>query len=79
MTTTAPTTKASAKAIDSLRLDRIIREHCEAVLAMTDGHVQDAAKILGCGWTTLYRWIREWEEADSREGKDHDHDPEPHI
>lgn len=51
----------------NLRLDRIIREHCETVLAMTGGKVKAAAGILGCGWTTLYRWIAEWREEDARD------------
>jgi transposase-like protein len=48
----------------SLRLKRVIREHCEIVLAMTDGRVRDAARVLGIGWTTLYRWIAQWKRED---------------
>jgi transposase-like protein len=51
---------------DSLKLDRVIREHCEIVLAAEEGHVRRAARVLGIAWTTLYRWIAEWKARDQK-------------
>jgi len=57
------------RASRALRLSTVTREHCEVVLGMTNGHVREAAKILGCGWTTLYRWIAEWKREDEKRTK----------
>jgi len=49
---------------NSLKLSRVIREHCELVIAAEEGHVRRAAIVLGIAWTTLYRWMAEWKAED---------------
>jgi transposase-like protein len=52
----------------SLRLRRVLREHCEIVLAMQEGRVREAARVLGVGFSTLYRWMAEWKQEDDGDG-----------
>lgn len=64
---TSPTLSPAARAgLRKLRLSRVVREHCEIVLGMTNGKVREAADILDVGFSTLYRWIGEWKREDER-------------
>lgn len=47
----------------ALNLDRAIRKHVERVLACCDTTVE-AARALGIGKTTLYRYLKAWKAED---------------
>lgn len=49
------------------KLDDVIRSHCLRVLAGHGGRVADAARALGIGRATLYRYVARW-AADAKVG-----------
>ncbi len=51
--------KYSKYADQSLSLESVIRAHVERVVS-SHPHRKEAAKLLGVGRTTLYRWLRNW-------------------
>lgn len=45
---------------DPRRLDAAIRAHIERILEECEGRKLQAAKVLGIGRTTLYRYLKKW-------------------
>jgi DNA-binding NtrC family response regulator len=45
----------------SWALEKVIRAHTLLCLAHFAGDVVKAAKALGIGKTTMYRWLKEWD------------------
>ena len=42
-------------------LDVVVRRHCELVIGLTGGNLTRAARLLGVGRATLFRWRKRWE------------------
>jgi transcriptional regulator with PAS, ATPase and Fis domain len=53
-------TRAEPPVGEQCTIDDLVRVHVENVLAHTDGHKAQAAKILGVDLSTLYRWQQKW-------------------
>jgi DNA-binding NtrC family response regulator len=52
--------KASVQMIDYKKLDFVIRAHVEKIIRECDGNALEAARILGIGKTTIYRYMKKW-------------------
>jgi len=50
---------AIISSMEDLRLETVIRAHVEKVLQRYKS-MPEAARVLGVGRTTLYRWRKEW-------------------
>lgn len=66
---------ASAKLIelrdadrDHLKLDAVIRAHCCRVLNICNGNRTEAAKVLGIGRATAFRWFVDWQRMSAGDG-----------
>jgi DNA-directed RNA polymerase specialized sigma24 family protein len=46
---------------DRFKLDNVIRAHCCKVLNLCNGNREQAAKVLGIGRATAFRWFSDWQ------------------
>jgi DNA-directed RNA polymerase specialized sigma24 family protein len=46
---------------DHLKLDNVVRAHCCKVLNLCNGNREQAAKVLGIGRATAFRWFGDWQ------------------